>query len=253
MRILSRLILFLAVIYLGICLVLFICQRSMIYHPLPSAIDDPESITTLKTSDADLLVSSRPIKSQKAIIYFGGNGEDVSRNLSVFAEKFPDYALYFLHYRGYGGSEGSPSEKAFASDALELFDRVHVEHPDVVLIGRSLGSGVAIHLASQRPASRLILITPYDSIEAIAEQQYPYFPVRLLLKDKFESWRYAPKISIPTLLIKAEDDEVIPAINTDRLYASFNKGVAKLKVIANVGHNSIARSLDYFRVIESGM
>jgi len=253
MRILSRLVLILALIYLGICAALFVCQRSMIYHPVPSAINDPDSILTLKVADADLLVSSRPHQGAKAIIYFGGNGEDVSRDLPIFSAQFPDYALYFLHYRGYGGSTGSPSETSFAADALALFDRVYAEHSDVVVMGRSLGTGVAVRLASQRPASRLILITPYDSIQAIAEQRYSSFPVRWLLLDKFESWRYAPLIKAPTLLIKAEHDEVIPAVNTDRLYASFNKGVAMLKVIANAGHNDIGRSADYFSVIQSGL
>jgi len=253
MRIISRLIFILAVIYLGICAALFVCQRSMIYHPVARAINNPDSIITLKAADADLLVSSRPGKGKKAIIYFGGNGEDVSRDLPVFSEQFPDYALYFLHYRGYGGSSGSPSEKAFEADALALFDRVYAEHPDVVLMGRSLGTGVAVRLASLRPASRLILITPYDSIQAIAEQQYPYFPVRWLLQDKFESWRYAQQINVPTLLIKAEHDEVIPATNTDRLYASFKHGVATMKVIANVGHNGIGRSADYFSAIQAGL
>jgi pimeloyl-ACP methyl ester carboxylesterase len=120
-------------------------------------------------------------------------------------------------------------------------------------MGRSLGTGVAVRLASQRPASRLILVTPYDSIQAIAEQQYPYFPVSWLLQDKFESWRYAQHIHVPTLLIKAEYDEVIPAINTDRLYASFKQGVAVMKVITNAGHNSIGGNPDYFNAIQAGL
>jgi len=253
MRIVSRILCILALMYLGICAVLFAFQRSMIYHPVPSAINNPDAIFKLKVADADLVVSSRPHPGTKAIIYFGGNGEDVSRDLPIFSAQFPDYALYFLHYRGYGGSSGSPSERALQADALALFDRVYAEHAEVVVMGRSLGTGVAVRLASQRPAARLILITPYDSIQAIAEQRYPYFPVRWLLKDKFESWRYAQQISVPTLLIKAEHDEVIPGINTDRLYASFRQGVASMKIIANVGHNAIGRSAEYFSVIQAGL
>lgn len=84
-----------------------------------------------------------------------------------------------------------PSEVALVADALALFDRVYAEHPHVVVGGRSLGSGVAVHVASLRPVARLVLVTPYDSLYGIAARQFPYVPVRWLLWDTFESWRYA--------------------------------------------------------------
>ena len=74
------------------------------------------------------------------------------------------------------------------------------------MAGRSLGSGVAVRLASQRPASRLILITPYDSLQDLATAQFPFVPVKWLLRDKFESWRYAARITVPTLIVAAEHD-----------------------------------------------
>jgi pimeloyl-ACP methyl ester carboxylesterase len=92
-----------------------------------------------------------------------------------------DYAVYLLNYRGFGGSGGSPSEEAIAEDALALFDQVYASHPQIAVVGRSLGSGVAVRLASQRPVQQLILVTPYNSLEEIAEQQYPWLPVKWLL------------------------------------------------------------------------
>lgn len=91
------------------------------------------------------------------------------------------------------------------------------------MVGRSLGSGIAVQLANERPVARLILVTPYHSIQELAAQQFPYFPVRWLLRDKFESWKYAEKISTPTLLVMAERDEVIPAAST-RAVRTFREG-----------------------------
>ena len=91
------------------------------------------------------------------------------------------------------------------------------EHRRVVVIGRSLGSGVAVQVASARPVARLILVTPYDSLEEIAAMNYPVFPVRWMMLDRFDSGRHAAKVTAPTLLIAAERDEVIPRASTDRL------------------------------------
>ena len=158
-----------------------------------------------------------------------------------------------MHYRGYGGSTGSPSEEAIARDALTLFDTVYNRHPNIAVVGRSLGSGVAVRLASQRPASRLILITPYNSLESLAKQRFPWFPVKWLLKDRFESWRYAAHITVPTLLIAAGHDEVIPRSSTQQLYTHFAPGVATLKVIPDAGHNSLSDSPEYLKLLGDGL
>ncbi len=144
--------------------------------------------------------------------------------------------------RSYGGSTGKPSEAALTADALALFDRVHADHPHIVVIGRSLGSGIAIHLASVRPAERLVLVSPYDSLLDLAADQFPFFPVRWLLIDKFESWRYAADVTAPTLLIAAEQDEVIPRASTEALYRRFRSSLATLQVVRTADHNSISES-----------
>ncbi|WP_085707744.1 alpha/beta hydrolase [Pseudomonas sp. B35(2017)] len=231
--------------YLILCAALFVFQRALIYFPQPAAVDSPDTRLTLSTPDADIRVSVREHPGPKALIYFGGNAEDVSLSLSALARAFPGQAVYLLHYRGYGGSGGSPSEEAIARDALALFDRVYASHPQIALIGRSLGSGVAVRLASQRPVQRLILVTPYNNLEELAARQYPWAPVKWLLKDRFESGRYAAHIQVPTLLLAASDDEVIPRASTERLLRSFPEGVATLRVIAPAGHNSIAERPEY--------
>jgi pimeloyl-ACP methyl ester carboxylesterase len=253
LRILLSVFAVVVVLYLGACAVLYAFQRSLIYFPQPRTVGTSGTILKLPAADADVLVSVRPREGPKALIYFGGNAEDVSLSLPAFSQAFPDHAIYLLHYRSYGGSSGTPSEEAIQRDATALFDKVHAEHPQTAVIGRSLGSGVAVRLASRRPASRLILITPYDSFQEIAVSQFPHMPVRWLLRDKFESWRYAPHIAVPTLLIAAEHDEVIPRSSTERLYTRFAKGVATLRVIPGTGHNTISASPQYLEAIRAAL
>jgi pimeloyl-ACP methyl ester carboxylesterase len=155
-----------------------------------------------------------------------------------------------LHYRGYGGSSGEPSEAALFADALALFDKLRSEHQNIVVVGRSLGSGVAVYLASQRPVARLVLVTPYDSLQDLAKQQFPYLPVGWLLLDKFESWKYASKVNAPTLIIAAEHDEVIPRTSTDALYSRFHSEVVDLKVVAGTNHNTISESSEYIALLQ---
>jgi pimeloyl-ACP methyl ester carboxylesterase len=234
-------------VYLVLCAALFFFQRSLIYFPQPNAVSGSDSQLILSMPDARVSVITRERVGPRALIYFGGNAEDVSRNLPEFAEAFPDYAVYLLNYRGFGGSGGSPSEAAIAEDALALFDQVYASHPQVAVVGRSLGSGVAVRLASQRPVQQLILVTPYNSLEEIAARQYPWVPVQWLLKDRFESGKYAAHIRVPTLLLAASDDEVIPRASTQRLLENFPQGVAVLRVVPDSGHNSISDRAQYLQ------
>jgi uncharacterized protein len=236
--------------YLGLCAALFAFQRSLIYYPQPGVMDGSPSSLRLPVSGADLRITIRPHDGPHALIYFGGNGEEVSWNLPIFSSAFPDHAIYLLHYRGYGGSSGTPSEAAIQQDALALFDKVQAEHPKVVVIGRSLGSGVAIRVAGERPVSRLILVTPYDSLQGIAARRFPYVPVSWLLRDKFESWRHAPKITVPTLVLAAEHDEVIPRSSTEQLVKRFAPSVVTFKVLPG-SHNSISDDPAYLSLLRA--
>jgi hypothetical protein len=238
-----------ALVYLGLCAVLFFYQRNMIYFPQPRSRNGGATTFTLPAEGAQLLVTARQATGPNALVYFGGNAEDVSYSLPSLSTAFPDYAIYLLHYRGYGGSTGKPSETALIADALVLFDKVHVEHQNVVVVGRSLGSGVAVHLASLRPVVRLVLVTPYDSLQELAALQFPYFPVRWLLLDKYESSKYAEQVTAPTLIVAAEHDEVIPRSSTETLHKHFRAGVASFKVVAGTGHNTISESPEYMPLL----
>jgi pimeloyl-ACP methyl ester carboxylesterase len=102
----------------------------------------------------------------------------------------------------------------------------------VIVVGRSLGSGLAVRVASVRRIARLVLVTPYDSIVGIASGQYPWFPVSLILRDRYESFRYAPRVTAPTRIIVADADEVIPRASSEKLLSRFAPGVARLSVLS---------------------
>lgn len=224
--------------YVGLCAVFVLLQRSFIYYPTPPrGMDDAPLV--LETASAELLVACRPHDGPRAVVYFGGNAEDVVATLPWLAATFPDRAAYALHYRGYGGSSGRPSEPALRADARAVFEFVHGRHPDVVVIGRSLGSSLAIQLAAEKPVTRLVLITPFDSILAIAQRAAPFLPMTLLLHDRYESWRYAAGVSCPTTIIVAAEDQLVPPADSERLRAAFRPGVATLLAIPEAGHNSI--------------
>jgi pimeloyl-ACP methyl ester carboxylesterase len=237
-------------LYGAACIGLYLRQRSLIYYPPPEATLRAPVVSTLAVPGALLKVSERPLAGRKALIYFGGNAEDVSASLPQLDRAFPGRALYLLHYRGYAGSTGSPTERDLVADALQLFDRVAAGHPDIVLVGRSLGSGVAVQVASQRAVERLVLVTPFESIAGIAAQQFRAFPVRWLLKDAYESGLYAAKVRAPTLILAAARDEVIPAWSTRRLLSRFAPGIAVFRELEGVGHNTIAESPDYIPALQ---
>ena len=127
-----------AVVYLGLCGSLYFSQRSLIYFPTPRSASGGETIT-LPIANERVLVSTRALDGPRALIYFGGNAENVSFSLPGLSAAFPDSAIYLLHYRGYGGSSGSPSEEALFSDALALFDQVHPQHRNIEVVGPQLG------------------------------------------------------------------------------------------------------------------
>lgn len=232
------------VVYLCACVALFVFQRSFIYFLQPGKPVDP---ITLPVADAHVVASTHMKETPKALIYFGGNAEDVALNLPDLIAAFPNRAIYLLHYRGYGASSGKPSEKALFQDALALFDEVHPRHAQITVMGRSLGSGVAMYVAAHRPIERLFLITPFDSLAAVAAEHYPMFPVRWLLRDKFESLKYAPQVTAPTLILAAQNNEVVPSANTEALKLYFKPNLVSYHVIPNATHNMIAESAVYWQ------
>ena len=253
MRTISSFLIVVAALYAALCLLVFLFQRSFIYFPTGLADPGEGSVRTLQAEGEIQKVSVRPREGSEALIYFGGNAEDVTRTLGPFSEAFPDAAIYMLHYRGYGGSSGRPAEQALHQDADALFRMVREEHARVTVVGRSLGSAVAVRLAAGEPVVRLVLVTPFDSIVNVAKSKFPFLPFGLLLRERFESWRHAPEIHVPTTIVVAGDDEVIPRESSDALFLAFPPGIAEMVIIPGTGHNTISASPDYMAAIRGGL
>jgi len=120
---------------------------------------------------------------------------------------------------------------------------------DVFVVGRSLGSGVATYVASQRPVSRLVLVTPFDSVENVAQEQFPFYPIWILLKDKFDSASRAKAIDSKVLILSADGDRVISKKRTDNLAASLSRVQLTQVVINNSGHNSLSENNKFYNAI----
>jgi len=245
-RIVGAVLISVVLLYAGACLFLFVKQRSMLYFPTKGFEPAGASTLIVENSGAQLKLWIRQSNSPNAVIYFGGNSEDVGLTFDDLAKSIPDQDLYLVNYRGYGGSTGSPSESALFSDALAIYDRVHQSSPNISVFGRSLGSGVAVYLASQRPVEKLVLATPYDSIANVAQKHYRIFPVSLLLTDRFDSASRVKDVKAETLALLAENDQVIPLANSQALIDKFQPGQVAVSVIPRSDHNSIGLSHEYF-------
>ncbi len=221
----------------------------MLYYPTPSVNSSEAQVIMLSHQDQSLKVWHIPGSSDRAFIYFGGNAEDVALNIPQFKRLFPQYSIYLHNYRGYGGSTGKASETALFSDAGALYDYVKTKHREISVIGRSLGTGVAVYLASIKEVSRLVLVTPFDSMVNLARNYYFLVPVSLLLKDKFDSLRRAGRLVTPTLVLIAEYDEVIPRKRADSLVSALKQEMTGVEVIKGAGHNTIGSSPQYEKAL----
>jgi len=149
------------------------------------------------------------------LIYFGGNADD-AREFVKITRPLMGYDMMTLNYRGYVDSTGKPSEKALYADALSQYD-AFAKGREVILVGRSLGTGVATYVASKREVKGLVLITPYDSILSMAKQKYPYFPIDVLLKHPFEANVYIPHVKATIAVIEVDNDVTIPRFHLEQL------------------------------------
>jgi uncharacterized protein len=232
-RRLIRLFLVPACAYLAICAALFGCQRDLLYHP-DTALADPAdaglphaTLERLKTADGENIVvwwipPSAPRKP--VFLYFHGNGGNLSYRPKRFALLSEDGAgVMAVSWRGYGGSTGSPTEDGLMADARAAYASVRsrVDQERIVLVGESLGAGVAVKLAAEVPVAAVILDSGYSSISDVAASKFPWLPVRLLIRDEFRADLAAGSVRVPVFQVHCTDDPVIPLVFGRRLHQLF--------------------------------
>ncbi|NOR45067.1 MAG: alpha/beta fold hydrolase [Candidatus Delongbacteria bacterium] len=231
--------------YIILALLLYFMQRRMLY--LPQAGSDNVDATEMEFNNDGIVLRGWVVNEgkEKAILYYGGNAETIESNIAFYRENFPEYTLYLINYRGFGKSDGAPTEEGLFSDALFIYDQISSKHKKNSLIGRSLGSGIATYVASKRKIDKLVLVTPFDSILNVAKQTYKIFPFSLLLKDKYESINYVKDINSKTLFLIAEKDGIIKNSLSMNLYEAFDENMVELTIIKDAGHNNISHFTEY--------
>ena len=253
-----------AAIFVGLCAVLYLLQEQLIFLRPPLA-DEARHLTGLLPGTSEVRIRThdgkrlhgwlrhtvREPRSRGLVIYFGGNAEEVSGQMHD-APMLAPWSFAAVNYRGYGLSEGYPSETALAADALAVYDwlakRDGIDTKRIVVFGRSLGSGVAVQLAASRPVRAAVLVSPFDSLRSLARKQYPFVPVSLLLKHPFDSVVRAPDIHTPLLVIAGERDGLIPPEYSKRLHDAW-AGPKRWTLVPEANHNDIHTRPEYWPAI----
>jgi uncharacterized protein len=248
--------------YVGVVAVLYETQRSLMYfpdtaHTTPAAAGLPEATEVALTAADGVHVTAWSVAPQgdkPVIVYFHGNGGSLRYGVPRFRELIgAGIGLVALEYRGYGGNEGSPSETGLIADgeAAYAYAAAHYPVKQIVLWGQSLGSGVAVAVAAEKPVDRVILEAPYTSTTAVASIRYWYIPVSLLMKDQFHSDRRIGKVTAPLLILHGVQDRVVPYAMGERLFELANKPKHIVRFLdaghedldANGALNAVARFL----------
>lgn len=243
--------------YLLIVVLMYMFQRQLLYFPSARPSSTSFKVVTIKSAELNINVIVVNPNAKQAVIYFGGNAENVYDSPHIMRQAFEDKAVYYMNYPGYGGSTGSPTEQSILRAADHVYAYVDSQHQSIALVGRSLGTGVAMTVASTKIVSQLVLITPYDSIASVASTHYPFLPVNLLLKDTFDSVSRVKQIQSDVLVLVASNDMVIPNKHSERLVLNLTNHLQKPSInrkinainFANTDHNNIHLHPDFMQSI----
>jgi len=248
-----------AIVVIGFPLLMYLAQDGLIFYP--QRLPEAQRLAVAKKPQVESVFidahdgtrlhawhARGESRGERLIMYFGGNAEEVSWMLDAAVRRTPGVGWLLVDYRGYGASGGSPSEKALVADALLWHDRIKPGYEKIYTFGRSLGSGVAVQLAAQRPIAGVILVAPFDSLVELGKRYYPFLPVNWMLKHRFDSVGIAPNIKTPLLCIVATDDEIIPAAHSKRLYDAWG-GEKRWVGLEGAGHNSTDNAANYWTSI----
>jgi hypothetical protein len=249
MATLKSFVLFALVAYGAILLLMYVGQRAMMYFPDRAHIAPAQAglaratEEVLATADGEkVIVWHVPARDGKPVVlYFHGNGGSLAYRVGRFRALTEDgTGLVALSYRGYGGSTGSPTEDGLLDDARATYAFAAARYPAerIALWGESLGTGVAIALAAERPVSRIVLEAPFTSAADIGASVYFFLPVRLLMKDQFRSDQRIARVTAPILILHGTHDNVVPIRFGERLYAMI-RGPKRFVRIDDGGHEGL--------------
>jgi len=221
-------------LYVGVAGVLYVTQRSLMYfpekiHTTPAQAGLPQAEEVPLTASDGVHITAwyvPPQGDKPVILFFHGNGGALRDLAPRFLELIgAGIGLIAVEYRGYGGNDGSPSERGLIADgeAAYAFAAAHYPVKQIALWGQSLGSGVAVAIAAEKPVGRVILEAPFTSAAAVASIHYWYLPVSLLMKDQFHSDERIGKVTAPLLILHGVHDQIVPYAMGERMFELANQ------------------------------
>ncbi|MCC3861214.1 alpha/beta hydrolase [Pseudemcibacter aquimaris] len=238
----------LAACYILLLLLLYVFQRSLLYQPTdisPLALtpENPFKQFAIESHDGFELKHWRfqGRENKKTIVFFHGNAGNAADRIMMMRRPAQEgFNIILAEYRGYGDNPGKPSEQANIADAENLINHLisqGLNEKDIILMGRSLGTGVAVQMATKYDASLLALISPYSSMADVAASHYPILPVKLLLKDRYNNIEHIKNVDVPILMFHGNRDKVIP-IKFGQKLANINNN-AQFNELLGYGHNDL--------------
>ena len=241
-----------AAVYVGLILVLYGCQRQLLYHPGGADVSPAEagvpqmSEVTLTTEDGLSLLAwyapPRQARPGYVIAYFHGNaGHLANRAGKVAPYMMSGYGVLLTAYRGYSGNPGKPEEQGLYADgraALAFLRQQGVAPDRIVLYGESLGSGVAVQMAGETDVAAMVLEAPLTSVGAVAQEHYPWAPASLLVRDRFDSLSKIGAIATPLMVVHGEEDRIIPVHHGREMLAAA-AGPKVGRFVPRAGHNDL--------------
>ena len=250
-------------IYAVVVLIIYVAQTALLFPVSMAggarAMPHGTERLACETPDGEHLQGIRfpspPGDDRVTVLGFGGNAWNADDMAVYLRELFPAAEVVTFHYRGYPPSTGRPSAEALLDDAPVFYDCLIKElNPArrIIAVGFSIGSGVAIRLARERPVDGLILVTPFDTLEGLARHHYGWLPVGLLLRHHMFPVDELREVSAPVALIVAERDSIIPKQRTAPLRKAARNLVMD-QIIPGAGHNDVYANPDFTRSMHHAM
>lgn len=228
--------------YVALCALLFFYQRAVVFPAPTEKANTPRGMTEVAVEGGTFMLTSLVNDDGPVVVHFHGNGEQVGW-LGFIAQEYAERGVSFVavEYPGYPGADGQPSESSLLSAAeaalVALTTKHGVARERLILEGQSVGTGVAMAMAAKGWGTKLVLLSPYTSLPDVGARAFTWMPVRLLMRDRFDSLSRVESIKVPTLVLHGRRDEVIPFELGEQLAKSI--AGATFVPIDDAGHNDL--------------
>ncbi|MEE2713233.1 MAG: alpha/beta fold hydrolase [Planctomycetota bacterium] len=237
------------------CVLMWLAQGLLLFHPSEIGLEQWNSrLAHAGAAPIELVRGGATVRGfvrpggagspAPTVLYFGGNGERVWGRVQQWVP--PGWGFAAMSYRGYGPSSGEPSADAILDDSVAFFDalaqRPEVDGARIVTWGLSLGTGVAVHVASRRPVAGVVLLAPFDRLSSVGQDHYPWLPVSLVFRHEIAPVVEAPSIGAPLLAFHGDADTVIP-IERGRALRDAWKGPVTWRELEGSGHTDLERTV----------